>query len=101
MSNIPRPLDTLLAGEIKVVVFDFDSELEASESIASSDTTCTVLRGVDANPGAVRVGASQVVGRQVLQRVQWQAPAVLYELRCLGVGSTGLRHVVRAHLPTE
>lgn len=94
-------LPLLWRDEIKVLTVPLDAELEAAESISAATFTVTVLRGTDATPAGVLVGTAQVVGRDVLQRVQWQAPGVVYELRCKVTGSTGLRHVVVGRLTAE
>lgn len=97
----PTVLPMLLANEVKPLRLEFDGELEESETISVTAMTCTVKRGTDAAPAEVFLGAAQVVGRDVVQRVQWRAPGVVYELRCLATGSTGLKHVIRAWLPCE
>lgn len=94
-------LPMLWRDEIKVLTVPMDAELEAAESIASATFAVTVKRGTDASPAGVLVGTAQVVGREVLQRVQWRAPGVVYELRCTVLGSTGLRHVVVGRLSAE
>lgn len=94
-------LPLLWRDEIKVLTVPLDAELEAAELISAVAFTVTVKRGKDESPAGVLVGAAQVVGSDVLQRVQWQAPGVVYELRCKVTGSTGLRHVVVGLLTAE
>jgi hypothetical protein len=83
-----KTLPILDIEEIKVAVFDFDTELEAGETI-----------GTDASPELVLVGAAQVSGRQVLQRIQGRVEGATYKLRARAVGNGGLHHVIRALLP--
>lgn len=86
-------------GEIKIVVFPFANELEALETISAAVVTCALASGVDADPALVLVGAAQVVGTDVLQRVQGRAAGASYKLVAKATGSTGLRHIMPALLP--
>lgn len=94
-----KTLDTMYLDEVKVVVFDFDLDLEASETIGVVDVVCTVDSGTDATPDQTRVGTATVVGRQVLQRVIARVPGCVYKVRCKAAGSTGLVHVKQGLLP--
>jgi hypothetical protein len=94
-----KTLPILDIEEIKVAVFDFDTELEAGETIATVDVTSTTASGTDASPELVLVGAAQVSGRQVLQRIQGRVEGATYKLRARAVGNGGLHHVIRALLP--
>lgn len=86
-------------GEIKVVVFPFASQLESGENLTGATVTSVIASGQDASPNLVLVGAPQVVGTNVLQRVQGRVPAAMYRLVAVAPGSTGLRHMMSALLP--
>lgn len=87
--------------EVKVVVFPFGAELESTETISASAVSCTLASGSDASPELVLVGAAQVVGTDVLQRVQGRVASSRYKLVATATGSTGLRHMMSALLPCE
>lgn len=86
-------------GEIKVVVFPFATELEAAETVSAATVTCALASGEDASPALVLVGADQVVGTDVLQRVQGRVAGASYKLVARATGSTGLKHIMSALLP--
>lgn len=98
MSALIGPIDL---EEVKVVVLDFDGEMEPTETLSSVVVSCTLSKGVDANPEMVLVGLPQIVGRQALQRVRGRVVGCLYALRGKGTGDGGLVHVVKALLPCE
>lgn len=95
MKTLPE-IDT---EEIKVVVFDFDRDLEPSATVASVAVAPTVHKGVDASPDLVLVGPPQAMGRRVLQRVTGRVDGCLYKLRARAVDNDGLAHVIAILLP--
>jgi hypothetical protein len=92
-------LPTIDTQEAKVAVFDFDLELEASETINTATVVSTTASGIDSNPELVLIGPAQVVGRQVLQRIGGRVDGCTYKLRARAVGNGGLAHVISALLP--
>lgn len=99
--NGVKTLPEIDAEEIKVAVFDFDREMEASITIASVAVAATVQNGIDPSPNLVLVGVPQIVGRQVLQRVTGRVDGCTYKLRARGVDSDGLAHVIPILLPCK
>lgn len=85
--------------EIETLVFPFGDRLEAGETIAAVTVTCAVASGEDVLPQQVLVGAAQVVGQDVLQRVQGHVPGVVYKTVCMATTSTGRKLLMRALLP--
>ncbi len=96
-----KTLPEIDAEEIKIAVFDFDRDLEASATVSSVAVTPTVHKGVDASPQLVLVGAPQAIGRQVLQRVTGRVDGCLYKLRARAVDNDGLAHVIAVLLPCK
>jgi hypothetical protein len=94
-----KPLPTIDPEEIKVAVFDFDTELESSETINTVTVVSTTASGTDPTPELVLIGVPQVSGRQVLQRIGGRVYGCIYKLRARAVGNGGLVHVVSALLP--
>lgn len=86
-------------GEVKVVVFPFGGELETGETISASTVSCALASGSDDSPQLLLVGASQIVGTDVLQRVQARVAGASYKLVAKATGSTGLKHIMSALLP--
>jgi hypothetical protein len=86
-------------GEIKVVVFPFATELEAGETLNGATVQSVLASGEDSTPAQVLVGLPQVVGTDVLQRVQGRVPGAVYRLVAVASGNTGLRHMMSALLP--
>ena len=88
-------------GELKPAVFDFgEHELEADETIVNIlGVTCRRWEGKpDADPDAVLEGDATVVGRTVVQEVNYRQYGTVYLLQCTVRGSTNSRHTLSALL---
>jgi hypothetical protein len=84
--------------EIKVVSFEFSTELEAGETISSALVTATTKIGGDASPSAILLSAPQISGTKILQRVQAGVQGCVYSLKAKATGNGGLVHVIAADL---
>lgn len=84
--------------ESVVVEFDFSSELP---SVLSAITSISIEgNGIDPSVSSMLVGAPQVSGTKVLQRVSGGVSGVLYKLRC--EGTMGANVIVRSdHMPVS
>jgi len=89
--------------ETKQAIFEFDTELGPDETIASATVEVALLRGTDASPADVLSGLPVVNNtlKEVWQVVTGGQIGADYELRCLAIGSTGLRHLVVGILPVR
>lgn len=86
--------------ELKLVRFEFSSEIEAGQTIASVTVTNQVLEGTDPAVASMLVGVPQIdnTNLYVLQRVDLGVDGCDYLLRALATDSAGLKHLVYATL---
>ncbi|TVO57528.1 phage fiber-tail adaptor protein [Denitromonas halophila] len=85
-----RAFEPRRPGEAVTLTFDYTGQIPAGVTIVSVDPCdASVLRGTDANPAAVLVGAPALVGVEVLQRVSGGAVGVDYLLVARVVLSDG------------
>ncbi len=84
-----------------ISTFDFSSEIEVGESIASASVACTLVAGVDASPGQVIHGAASISGSTVLRPFQGGIADATYHLRCTANLSSGRVLVLAATLPVR
>ena len=85
--------------EVKVMRFDFSSEIEADQTIATvHPCDVTLLDGADTSPANLLLGEPLIVGRVVLQRVQAGVPGATYHIRARATDSSDLVHVMSADL---
>lgn len=89
--------------ELKLVRFEFGSEIEAGQTISSVTVTSEVVAGTDPAPAAMLVGVPQIdnTNLYVLQRVDAGVSGADYLLRALATDSAGLKHLVYATLPVR
>lgn len=90
--------------ELKTVRFKFASELATAETIASVESLAVALTaGTDPSPALILSGAASIdaATKEVRQNVTGGLVGCDYELRCLVVGSTGLKHLVVGTLPVR
>lgn len=71
-----------LVGETKNYVFDFTSQLAASETISTQSVAATVYSGTDAAPSAIISGAATASGQAVTQTITAGTLGVTYNLIC-------------------
>jgi hypothetical protein len=88
--------------EVLVATFDYASEINSGETIASAVVTCSVLAGTDPTPAAVLAGSASIAGGTVLQPFQGGVDGVSYTLRCAATLSpSGRVLVLAATLPVR
>lgn len=86
-------------GDVIVVEFDFTKDLGA-EALTNPDVAITVAVGADPAAAAMLVGAAQVVGGRVLQRVQSGVDGADYAFQCTAdIGADRL--TIEAILPVR
>ena len=86
------------SGEIKPVKFPFAVELNGAAIAVVAATTCTLLTGTDAAPGAMVLGAAQAIGTDVFQRIQGGVDGASYRLRVRVTDNAGNVHDMLARL---
>lgn len=100
--TISRPTQTtqhLDVDEVDLLPFDFSKSLVAGETIVSAAISCTVHAGTDASPALLLDGAPQIVGAQVVQKVNGRNSETTYHLRCTATLSSGRVCVAACYLP--
>ena len=80
-------------------VFNFQPDMETSESISSALLTVAVVAGADGNPAAMLDGASSIVGGLVRQRIMGGITGNTYRVRCKVTLSSGNVFVLAGLLP--
>lgn len=87
--------------EIKLVRFEFSTEIEAGATITGIERSITTRVGSDPSPENVPLGAMVVDNENLfgLQLVQGGVDGCEYEIRALATDSNGLKHLVVATLP--
>lgn len=78
--------------ETRTQVFEFLSLLGTGETVSSATVTVTVWSGVDANPSALKSGATTCSGTRVTQTFTGGLEGVIYLITVLG--TTSLSQVV-------
>lgn len=90
MNREPTLLDDIYEGEVDDVTFPCASALKSGETIADAVITCTWLRGKpDADAATRATPARQIVGSDVVQRMQGQVAGAWYQLDALVTLNTG------------
>lgn len=97
--RVIETLDPMDVNEDEVLTFDFTAGVPAGASIASVAIEVEPRTGVDLNAGNLLVGAAQVQGSLVLQRVAPTLPSVTYAMRCTATLSNGSQLVAAGYLP--
>jgi hypothetical protein len=88
--------------EVMVATFDYTSEINSGETIASAVVACSVLAGTDPTPAAVLAGSASISAGTVLQPFQGGVDGVSYTLRCAATLSpSGRVLVLAATLPVR
>ena len=85
-----------------VTTFDYSADLDAGETIASANLTCTLLSGADADPSAVLYGTPTIAAGTVLQPITGGVEGATYTLRCaVTLTPSGRVLVLAATLPVR
>lgn len=82
-------------------VFNFLSNLGATETISSASTTATVLSGTDASPSSIISGAAAISGSTVTQTITGGTVGVTYILTCAIVTSLSRAYVLDGYLTVK
>ncbi|MCP5340426.1 MAG: hypothetical protein H7A16_09670 [Sinobacteraceae bacterium] len=91
--------DDVMAGEKVPLAFDFSEDLPSGVTLALADSvSIAVVRGTDADPDAMKVGAAAVVGSDVIQMVNPTVSGVEYRVTGWGVFSDGQRRAIPARM---
>lgn len=100
MSTLWPPKDP---AEVLVGTFDFSSEVESGETIASAVVSASLVAGVDADPSSLIYNGSQttIVGATVLFGMYGGVDQATYSLRCVATLSSGRVLVLAATLPVR
>lgn len=85
------------AGESRVVAFNFLSQLDFGDSVASAVTVATVFSGVDLAPAIVS-GPAVVSGTLANQVVSAGIIGVIYDLACSALTTNGRTLTINAFL---
>jgi len=88
-------------GEKFWISFNYASELESGETIASVSLTIEVTNGVDATPAAVMSGSPVIQTGDVVQLIQGGVARVTYAFLCLATTSAGRILARAAKLPVQ
>lgn len=83
------------------VGFDFSGDMAAMETVTGVALTVTVLRGTDAAPEAMLLGAAQMAGTRVMQSITGGVTGVIYAFKCVATTSAGQTLVRAARLPVS
>ena len=75
-------LPNKLAGETKLVPFDFTSLLASGETISTKSCAAAVYSGTDATPSAIISGSASSSGAVVSQAVTAGTVGVIYYIVC-------------------
>lgn len=82
-------LDDMDAAEKLPIVFPFEDELDAGETITGAVLSVALEGGVDATPAQHLDGAMLVQSGRVIQRVYGRIAGNTYATRCVASTSTG------------
>lgn len=75
-----------------VITFDFNNELAADEFLTGEvNVNITLLRGVDANPAAMRNGEPQVENKRVLLPIKGGLNNCMYQVEVVAVTNNPLK----------
>lgn len=81
-----KSLPNKAPAEKLVLTYDFTNELAADEFLTGEVTvSITLLRGVDANPGAMRNGEPQVETKRVLLPIKGGLNNCIYQVEVVAV----------------
>jgi hypothetical protein len=83
--------DPILSGEIRILSFDFTSDLAIGETISTQVTTATTYSGTDASASSLIAASASASGAVVLQKVTAVGRPIgtMYELLVTITTSTG------------
>lgn len=95
MATLVGPLEL---DELKVIRFDFTSEVEDTTTIGTPVVTCVLLDGVDATPANVLIGTPLINGFFATQQVRPGVAGCLYKLRATVLDGDGNKHGITCHL---
>ncbi len=84
-----------------VVSVDFARVTPPGDTLSSPSVVATVLRGMDASPGAALSGAPQITGTIVAQLMIDAVDGVDYKLRFKVQTSSGQRRVFSVAIPVR
>jgi hypothetical protein len=89
--------------EVKLIRFEYSTEVETGATLVSIDTSISVVEGTDPAPGLVLEGAIVIDNEKLLglQRVKGGIDGCNYEIRALATDSNGFEHLVVATLPVR
>lgn len=84
-----------------VLTYDFTNELTGDEFLTGEvNVNITLLRGVDANPGAMRNGEPQVENKRVLLPIKGGLNNCIYQVEVVAVTNNPLKVLsLAAELP--
>lgn len=90
MTREPTLLDDIYEGEVEDITFPCAKSLKPGETIADVVITCSRIKGAADDAAATRTATPrQIVGTDVVQRMQGHLPCVWYLLDALVTLSSG------------
>lgn len=94
-----KAFDTIIVGEQVPLAFDFSPDLPSGVTVIAADSVeVVVIRGTDATPATIKVGAPAISGSDLLQMVNPLITGVEYRLTAWAIWSDGQKRAITGKL---